>query len=366
MIYKHLVTPLKITVIGAGAIGGLAGAYLTMAGEDVLLVDQWTEHVEAMNEKGLEITGIRGSVHVKVKAATPDQIKEPLELAIISTKSQHTEEAMQEILAQITPKTTIVSLQNGFNVYVIAKLAPAGTDQVVGGVPNYGGALVDPGHLEFAVEGPLHIGELDGRITERVRRMQSLFSKLTETIISDNIIGELWAKQVYGCYLTMTALVDAPIAEVMASNRTRLMAGALVNESLKVARIAGVSVKPMKNFFDPEIWSPSTPEETSRFLEWMEQAPGLGVRWKQRADSKLVKKATGMLWDIVYRKCKSETRWTTGAVVDKARELGVPVPANQKLVNMIYEIEDGKRKFGWHNVDELEAYMESIGCVLPR
>lgn len=360
-----MVLGLRVTVVGSGAIGGLAGAYMVMAGEDVLFVDRWVEHVKAMNERGLKITGIK-EAHLKVKAATPDQVKGPLELLVIAAKSQHTEEAVQGVRRAITPETTVVALSNGFNVYRIARNVPNGTRQVIGTVPDYGGALVDPGHLEFGSQMPLHIGEMDGRITDRLHELQRLFSHFTETILSDNIIGEIWAKQVYASWVVMSALVDASDAEVMASERTRLMAGALVKEALKVALAAGVAVKPLKAFFDPKIWSPETPEETKQYLDWMEQAPGLGARWKRKERSNLVKKASGMWWDIVYRKRKSETRWITGDVVEEAHRLGVPVPGNEKLANMIYEIEDGKRKLGWHNIDELETHMNSVGCVLPR
>ena len=46
-----------ITIYGAGAIGGLTGACLARAGEDVLMVDKVADHVEAMNRRGLRITG---------------------------------------------------------------------------------------------------------------------------------------------------------------------------------------------------------------------------------------------------------------------------------------------------------------------
>jgi len=56
----------RVTIVGAGAIGGLAGAYMTRAGLDVTLVDRWVEHVDAMNERGLFIDGIRGEQRVEV------------------------------------------------------------------------------------------------------------------------------------------------------------------------------------------------------------------------------------------------------------------------------------------------------------
>jgi hypothetical protein len=92
---------------------------------------------------------------------------------------------------------------------------------------------------------------------------------------------------------------------------------------------------------------------------------GFAEYWRRPREAKLVKTGGGVWWDIVYRHRKSETTGLTGAIVEKGHELGVPVPANKKLVEMIYEIEDGVRKLGWHNIDELEAYMTSIGCALP-
>lgn len=43
----------KIAVLGAGANGASIGADLTRAGEDVLLIEQWPAHVEAMRANGL-------------------------------------------------------------------------------------------------------------------------------------------------------------------------------------------------------------------------------------------------------------------------------------------------------------------------
>lgn len=71
-----------------------------------------------------------------------------------------------------------------------------------------------------------------------------------------------------------------------------------------------------------------------------------------------------MWWDIVYRKRKSETRWILGDVVEEAKRLDVAVPANEQLASMVYEIEDGKRTMGVHNLDELEKHMKKVGCVL--
>ena len=44
---------MKITMMGAGAMGGMIGGRLAAAGNDVWLVDTWAEHVDSMKQNGL-------------------------------------------------------------------------------------------------------------------------------------------------------------------------------------------------------------------------------------------------------------------------------------------------------------------------
>jgi 2-dehydropantoate 2-reductase len=139
------------------------------------------------------------------------------------------------------------------------------------------------------------------------------------------------------------------------------MGMALVKEAMRVPLAAGVCL-PSSPSYDPKIYNPETPEDTKRSLEFMEKFIN---RMRRPSSIELVKQASGVWWDIVYRNRKSETTGLTGAVVDWAKKFGVPVPANEKLVEMIYEVENGVRKLGWHNIDELEKYMIKVGSVLP-
>ena len=59
---------MKIAVLGTGAIGSCVGADLTRAGHDVLLIDQWPAHVEAMKARGLVVTMPKGRDETRVRA----------------------------------------------------------------------------------------------------------------------------------------------------------------------------------------------------------------------------------------------------------------------------------------------------------
>jgi 2-dehydropantoate 2-reductase len=359
---------MKVTIVGAGAIGGLAGAYMSRAGHDVLLVDRWAEHVDALNAKGLTIDGIRGELTVPVRAARPDQLSGPLEMVLVATKSQHTLDAVRQILPLLTPESAVVSYQNGFNepeiTALIDRAGLPGRRMVIGSIPNYGGALVDPGHVEFVHEGPIQLGEMDGSTTPRLAALARMLEALTEVQLSGNIWGQIWAKEVYSAQVVFSALVDARIGETLGVERYARIAGAVVREALEIAEANGITVEAF-DFFDPANYRPKTPEDTRRLLDNVSHAIWLLKKDQQGRRHEFRKKGSGIWWDIVYRNRPSEVRSSNGKLVDYGRKAGADVRLNEKLCTMIYEIEEGRRSLGFHNYDELERYVTEIGRALP-
>ncbi|HEV7665753.1 MAG TPA: 2-dehydropantoate 2-reductase [Chloroflexota bacterium] len=355
---------MKIHIVGAGAIGGMAGWHMAKNGEDVTFVDQWFEHVEAMKEEGLRITGLRGDQRIPVKAKLPQEIDEDLELVFVACKSQHTEAAVRGIMEHLTPSSVVVSLQNGMNEEKIAGLI--GPERVIGALPDYTAALVDPGHLEFTVTGPVYVGELDGSTTPRVLEVQRLLSYLTDAKLTNNIIGRVWTKQVYGCWIVMTALVDASTREVWAADRNRLLSFALVREATRVADAYGIKLE-ADAYFLPDLIRQTYPEARRSQIAILGVLSDHLNRRSQTAvqmpdpNYQFVKKGSGMWWDLVYRNRKTETRWIVGDLIERGAAKGIDLKLNKKLAEMIYEIEDGKRLMRWENLDELADYATSLG-----
>lgn len=359
---------MRVTIVGAGAIGGIAGAWMSMAGEDVTFVDQNRDHVEHLRARGLLIDGGRGDRRLgPQRAHTPDELAEPLECVFLAVKSQHTRGAVERIAPLLRPDGFVVSLQNGLtNEDVIADVV--GRERTVGALPDYGGAYIDPGHLEFVIEGPVYVGELDGRLTPRVREAHRLLSHVAEAELLTDITARIWAKTCFGAQIVASALVDAPSYMVVGQERARRVVGPLVREALEVAAAHGVEV-PGGPFFEPALYAPLTPADTQRLFAFMDAAQARQATYRrqehQPGGHKYVKKASGIHWDIVHRKRKSEVRWSHGPLEDKAREASVPVPLNAKLHQMIYEIEDHRRELGWHNFDELRALIRTLGKEYP-
>lgn len=360
---------MKITIVGAGAIGGLAGAYMTRAGHDVTLTDRWEDHVDAMRSKGLFIDGVRGGLSVPVTAVHPGDLAGPLDMVLIATKSQHAVEAVTSLAPLMTADTGVVSFQNGFNEPdLVAALAAAGLPgekMVIGAIPNYGGALVDPGYIEYVHEGPIQLGEMNGDSTPRLKELAEALSSLTEVQLSDHIWGQIWAKEVYASQVVFSALVDDRIRNTLGVERYARIAGAIVKEALEIADANGIDVQAF-DFFDPENYRVKTAADTQKLLANIQHAIWLLKKDQETKPAhEFKKKGSGIWWDIVYRNRPSETRSSSGKLIAYGDAVGADTRLNTKLFEMIYEIEDGKRELGFQNYDELESYVAACGKELP-
>jgi 2-dehydropantoate 2-reductase len=359
---------LKVTIIGAGAIGGLAGSHMTRAGYDVTLVDRWREHVDAMNRDGIFIDGIRGEMRIPVKAITPEQLKGPLEAVLIATKAQHTPDAVRLVIPHLGATGFIVPYQNGLNIPVVEALLEesgvGGRERIVGSIPNYGGALVDPGHLEFVHEGKIELGELGGEDTARLAMLTKMLESLTAVTVSKNIWAQIWSKEVYSNQVVFSALADARIHETLGVERYARIAGALVREGVEIAAACGIELEAF-DFFDPANYRPKTPADTQRLIANINHAIHLLRKDQKPSKHEFKKKGSGIWWDIVYRKRASETEVHKTKLIAYGKQAGADTRLTQKLMDMILEIEAGKRALGFHNYDELETYVKSIGRALP-
>ncbi|MFT8247140.1 ketopantoate reductase family protein [Roseomonas sp. BN140053] len=359
-----------MTIIGAGAIGGLAGSHMARAGHDVVLVDRWVEHVEAMNRDGMRIDGVRGDMRIPVRALTPDRLAErgPLEAVLIATKSQDVAAAARLAIPHLGPDGFLVHYLNGLNIPVIEEELRAagagGRERIVGGIPNYGGALVDPGHLEFVHEGKIQLGELDGADTPRLRELTAMLESLTGVQVSQDIWAQIWSKEVYSNQVVFSALVDARIHETLGVERYARIAGAVVREGVEIADANGIQLEAF-DFFDPDNYRPRTAADTQKLIDNIKHAIWLLKKDQDPNKHQFRKKGSGMWWDIVYRKRKSETEAHKSKLIAYGKAAGADTRLTQKLMEMIVEIEEGKRQLGFHNYDELEAYVASIGRALP-
>ena len=140
-----------------------------------------------------------------------------------------------------------VSLQNGLNEELIARAV--GAERTVGCLVNWAADWTAPGRILHGGEGALVLGELDGRLSDRVQQLAKLLEVVAPTNVSRNVLGYTWAKHVYGALLVATAVVDAHVYEVVErSPEVQRMLAALVIESMHVAEAAGIRLEPFDEY----------------------------------------------------------------------------------------------------------------------
>ncbi len=332
-----------ILIWGAGAIGGTIGAYWARAGIDVLLCDIVPEHVAAIDARGLRITGPIEEFTVKAKAAMPGGLRGQFKRIVLAVKAHHTEAATRALLPHLAADGYVLSAQNGLNEIAIAKIV--GDKRTMGCFVNFGADYHEPGVIMFGGRGAVVVGEIDGADTERVRDMHRLLKIFEPNAIQTaNIWGYLWGKLGYGALLFATALTNESIADALASKRHFQLYRRIGEEVMQVAAKRGFKCEGF-NGFDPAAFMPGAPREAT------ERSIGEMVAHNRKS----AKSHSGIWRDLAVRKRKTEVDAQVAAVAVEAKNVGLKAPAIEQLVQLIHDIEDGKRPLAWETLDALAA-----------
>ncbi len=336
---------MRILVWGAGAIGGTVGAYLARAGHEIVFVDRAVDHVGAINRSGLSITGPIDQFTVAAKAFTPDAVMGQFEHVLLCVKAQDTADAARTLLPHLKDDGYVISLQNGLNELVIADVV--GRERTIGAFVNFGADYLEPGLVIYAGRGAFVLGELNGRHTERIAALhEAMLAFEPNAIVTDNIWGYLWGKLAYGAQLFATAVTNDSIADCLADPAYHAVYIAVAQEVMRVAVANHVTPQGF-NGFDPLAFMPDTPRVDSlRSLDEM-------VVFNRKS----AKTHSGIWRDLAVRKRRTEVDAQLGPIVAIGAQLGVPTPLTARLVELIHDIEEGRRTLQTANLDELVALL---------
>jgi 2-dehydropantoate 2-reductase len=331
-----------VTVWGAGAMGGSIGAWLRRAGRDVRFVDADAAHVQAIRERGLQITGPVDAFTVRAPAALPSEVDARLGTVLLAVKAHHTDSALDGLAPRLAADGFIVSVQNGLNERTIA--ARVGERRTVGCFVNFGADVMEAGVIQRGNRGAVVVGELDGERTERIEALHELFRIFEpDAVLTDNIWGFLWGKLAYGSLLFATALADASIADVLASERHRPALIELGREVMRVARAREIRPQGFDGF-DPAAFAPAaTDADAAASLDRL-----VGFNRKS------AKSHSGVWRDLAVRKRKTEVDAQIAPIAALGAEAGVDTPLVRRLVELIHDVEEGRRPQSWETVDALQ------------
>jgi 2-dehydropantoate 2-reductase len=321
---------MRYVVLGCGAIGGTVAAGLVRDGHDVLVSDADPAVVAAINERGLRIEGPVENFTVQVPAVLPADLPERLDgPVLVAVKSQHTAAAAASLAGRLHGDGFVVSLQNGQNAEQLA--AVVGPSRVVESFVNTGADVIAPGVVLRGSREPLLIGEIDGTVSDRVK---ALVADIADAEVTEHVIGHLWGKEAYGAMLAAIAVSDLSIADGLEDPAYGPLLVAVAREVLDQAPVTPVGF----DGFDPDDLPGSL-------------APL--VAFNRRS----AKTHSGIYRDLMVRHRPTEVPAHIG---------GLKGPMLRRVVELITEIEQGRRTCERSNLDLLAAYerLERLGRPL--
>lgn len=256
---------MKICVIGAGAIGGLMGAKLALAGNHVTVIDQGM-HLDAIRKNGLKLIWEDGSEHVAEVALATDDPTEAGEhdLIILGLKAHYLEQVARQIDSLCHADTMILTVQNGIPWWYFQKLGgahdghrldsldPNGTlgkyidpARIIGCVVYPAAAVTEPGVIHHVEGDRFPLGELTGETTPRVQALHDLLVEAGfRSRVLDDIRSEIWLKA-WGnlSFNPISALTHATLEDICRFPETRELAATMMAEAQTAAESIGVTFR---------------------------------------------------------------------------------------------------------------------------
>ncbi len=340
----------RIVVMGAGAIGGYAGAHMARAGHDVTLIDAWPAHVEAIRKEGLHISGMTPAetVTVQVNALHISDVQQvvkqqPFDIVFMCVKSYDTVWATHLIKDYLAPGGYVVSLQNCINEERIAGVV--GWGKVMGCIASLIAAeLVAPGRVKRTIHlgGEEHlvyrVGEVHGRHTQRAQDVTDLLSCADSSKVTTNLWGERWSKLVLNSMRNgLSAATGLSGNERDGGEATRRLSIRLGSEAVRVGQALGFNLETMLGM-EPETLARAG-EGSGDALTEIENILIEGSRG--RSDDQRPSMGQDM-----FKGRRTETDFINGFVADKGAEIGVPALTHAKMNEAVKRVERGEVKAG--------------------
>ncbi|MCI0498046.1 MAG: 2-dehydropantoate 2-reductase [Thermoplasmata archaeon] len=300
----------RIAVVGVGPVGGIMAAHLAGGGNDVLLVDILDGHLDAIERKGLRLSGAR-KMSVRFPAenicrGVPQLAGREPEIVFVSVKAHVLDRIVPELGKVVGDGTTFISLQNGLDTE--EPIAEAfGRENTLRIVVNYGGVMIEDGHLRMTFFNPPNrIGAIADASRGRAAEVAAMVTAAgLETTASDDIKRDEWEKLILNLGLAaMCSLTNKSMKEMMEYTPTRDLARELMREGVDVARACGYG------FHDGFL------EECMAWLD------GTGYH------------RPSMAMDILAGR-RTEIAYLNGKVVERGAEKGVPTPYNSSLTWLV-------------------------------
>ena len=328
---------MRIVILGAGALGGLIGARLGEAGEDVTFLEANVARARLLSEEGLYLSEAdNGERHVRLKVVTSVEGLPAADLLFVAVKSYQTEGAVRAALPVIGERTWILSTQNGIgNVDRIRKVTD--TARIATGITFHSIQHTGPNRMRYRTGiKPVQVAPVTGEVTDELRAIGAMFSAAgLATEIVQSVDTVVWQKLVHNSVVNpISALTGMSCSELLDDEDIQALMRGLCEEIAGVMRARGTPLE--------------DPEDPYRPLIRSQKALG-----KNRPS----------MWQDLVRGFRTEVDAMNGGIVAEAERLGMKAPLNYALVQFIHSRErreQRRQEQAAHTLEAVQAARQDI------
>ena len=323
---------MRCAIYGAGSLGTVMGAYLTKNGVPVDLVNRNKAHVDALKANGARITGTV-DLTVPVSALLPEEMTGKYDVIFLMTKQLNNRETVTFLKDYLSDGGFIATLQNGIPEDSVAEIV--GAERTVGVTVEWGATLTAPGESRLTSDPDslsFHMGSMPGIPESRLEEVKALLEKMCPVEIETNLPGARWSKLLINATFSgLGTVMGGTFGDVTKNPRGKELAVRCMKEVIDVGRAAGVIFAPVqgKDIVGLFYWTNPVKKALAKLI--------LPVAMKKHAAIE-----PSMLQDLKKHKpCEIDA--INGVVCEWGRKKGVPTPVSDRIVEIVHEIQDGKR-----------------------
>jgi 2-dehydropantoate 2-reductase len=300
----------RVCIVGCGAVGSLFAAGLAQLDDvEVWAYDLAAEHVAAVNERGLRISGA-GELVGHLRATSDPAELPPCDFGIVATKAMHTSAAVAAT-AHAFADGAVASVQNGIgNEEAIAEHV----ERVIRGTTFPAGHVVEPGHVQWDVKGDTTFGPFEPQPApaDQIARLADACTRAgMPTHAVTDARGPQWRKVIFNAATNpLGALTRLTHGRVCERPDLRALVTTLVDEGKAVAAAQSIELDD-----DPE--------------RLIDHAARKDVAYDHKAS---------MLQDVEARR-PTEIDYLNGGIARFGRELGVRTPLNEAIWALVRGLE---------------------------
>ncbi len=330
---------MKTAIYGAGSLGTILGAYINKAGEPIELINRNKDHVEALQTNGAQVVGTV-QFNQSVKAYTPAEMSGKYDIIFLMTKQQNNKEVVTTLKEYLAEDGVLVTFQNGLPEMQIADIL--GEERVLGCTVAWGATMLSPGVCELTSAPDalsFSLGSISEKRSRHFAKVKEMLEMMGTVDVEDNFIGTRWSKLLINASFSgMSAVLGCTFGEAAAPKESRRVVQALIKECIDVCATGGITIEPVqgKDIVKLLDYKGAVKRAISFFI--------IPIAIRKHAKLK-----ASMLQDIEKGKL-TEVDAINGAVSDYGRKVGCPTPMNDRVVEIIHNIEQGKMKPGFENL----------------